>query len=72
MIVTNIIKKDVNATMLRFELNIPYFRSSEGINLAVVHLKKDAVIANLWRKWVMSIKARDCDSSNEEVCTCNT
>ncbi|KAM3969050.1 LOW QUALITY PROTEIN: glutamate receptor 1 [Aphomia sociella] len=38
----------------------------EGINLAIVNLKKDGVIAKLWRKW-LSAKKPDCDIKDEET-----
>lgn len=38
----------------------------EGINLALVKLKKDGVITKLWRKWLLNRKP-DCDHVKDEV-----
>ncbi|XP_049886263.1 glutamate receptor 1-like [Pectinophora gossypiella] len=40
----------------------------EGINLALVSLKKDGVIKKLWRKWLLS-KKPDCDMVKDEETT---
>ncbi|RVE46687.1 hypothetical protein evm_008650 [Chilo suppressalis] len=38
----------------------------EGINLAIVNLKKDGVVAKLWRKWILNTKQPDCDLVKDE------
>ncbi|XP_053623557.1 glutamate receptor 1-like isoform X2 [Plodia interpunctella] len=41
----------------------------EGINLALVSLKKEGVIAILWRKWILNSKKSDCDVPKDEEFT---
>lgn len=41
-----------------------YYR--EGINLALVKLKKDGIVTKLWRKWLLNRKP-DCDHVKDEV-----
>ncbi|KAL0902298.1 hypothetical protein ABMA27_000201 [Loxostege sticticalis] len=38
----------------------------EGINLAIVNLKKEGVITKLWRKWVLNAKQSDCEVVKDE------
>ncbi|XP_023943017.1 glutamate receptor 1-like [Bicyclus anynana] len=41
----------------------------EGINLAIVHMKRDGVIPKLWRKWLSTTNKPVCDLVKDEETT---
>ncbi|XP_034839785.1 glutamate receptor 1-like isoform X1 [Maniola hyperantus] len=41
----------------------------EGINLAIVNMKRDGVIPKLWRKWLLTTNKPDCDLVKDEETT---
>nr|XP_032527538.1 glutamate receptor 1-like isoform X3 [Danaus plexippus plexippus] len=41
----------------------------EGINLAIVNMKKDGVISKLWKKWLLTTNKPDCDLVKDEETT---
>ncbi|CAH0716026.1 unnamed protein product, partial [Brenthis ino] len=41
----------------------------EGINLAIVNMKRDGLISKLWRKWLLTTNKPDCDLVKDEEST---
>ncbi|CAH2103921.1 unnamed protein product [Euphydryas editha] len=45
------------------------YENREGINIAIVNMKKDGVISKLWRKWLLTTNKPDCDLVKDEETT---
>lgn len=46
-------------------VNIAIYR--EGINIAIVNMKRDGLVQKLWRKWLLTTNKPVCDLVKDEV-----